>query len=180
MWIKHIWPNIQGTNLQCNTRWQCYKNTGFLQYSFWVTGYQRPPTLMLAVSTLSLKTEHCTSELWPSYSLSNPRHHTNNLKFYTCDCQSMTALTTVYVPRHKSLRDINQGNVKAILFVHFTLFIVPKTMFKNAQSATRKCDRTPSCINHKWILVCRSTCCNSSWKNVLQETVVHSSSQKCW
>jgi len=61
----------------------------------------------------------------------------------------MTLLTSVDVPKDKSLRDINQGNVQAILFVHFTLFIVPETMFKNAQSATRIYDRTPSCINHK-------------------------------
>ena len=73
MWIKHIWPNMQGANLHCNTRQQCYKNTGFLQYSFWVTGSQRPPIPMLAVSTLSLDTEHCTSELWSSYSLLNLR-----------------------------------------------------------------------------------------------------------
>jgi hypothetical protein len=88
MWIKHILPDIQGVKLHCNTRQQCYKNIGFLQYSTWVTGSQRPPIPMLAVSTLSLNTEHCASKLWSSYSLSNPRHHTNNLKFYICYCKS--------------------------------------------------------------------------------------------
>jgi hypothetical protein len=110
-WIKHIWPYIQGVNLNCNTRQQCYKNTGFLQYIFWVTGSQRPPIPMFTMFTLSLNTELCTCELWSSYSLSNPRHHTNNLKFYTCYCLSMTSVTSVYVPKDKSPRNINQGNV---------------------------------------------------------------------
>jgi len=36
------------------------------------------------------------------------------------------------------------------------------TLFKNSRTSRRKCGGAPSGMNHKWILVCRSTSCNSS------------------
>ena len=43
------------------------------------------------------------------------------------------------------------------------------TLFKNSQTARRKCGGTPSCTNHECILVCRCTSCSSSGRTFLSQ-----------
>ena len=40
------------------------------------------------------------------------------------------------------------------------------TLFKNSQTVRRKCDGVPCYVNHKWIIVCRLTSCNSSIRTI--------------
>jgi hypothetical protein len=38
------------------------------------------------------------------------------------------------------------------------------TLFKNSHTEKRKCSGAQSCMNHKWILVCRFTPCNNEYR----------------
>jgi len=91
--------------------------------------------------------------------------------FCICGCKSLMLLTSVPLTvkfrsllRARNPRLLNQGNEQAMQLVHVIFIRCCGNMLKNSQIARRICGWAILHMNHKWILICRSTFCSNKYR----------------
>jgi hypothetical protein len=164
--MENARPNLQKVNQHHNTwKKKSYIKIGHLKRSCRAGAFWRLKEV-LEVSTLSFHTGHCTSKqrMLTRYVV---RIISDPFCIHCGKCwTSLLALAQQKISdvhRDKNITDLNQGEEAG----HAAgpprpLHCYRNTLFKNSRSARRKCGRAPSCMNRKWMRVCRSISCNSS------------------
>jgi hypothetical protein len=150
-----VTQNIQ--SLSWYNRIQLYVNIGLMKCGIHVMASWRLKKML----------QHKMLHIWTEITYLTGKFQVIRITSYLfCICCLTSVLSAVkfrYLSRARNLRVLNQGNEQAMLLVYVILSIVLETL-KNSHTARWICGWVILHMNHKWILICRSTFCSNKYR----------------